>query len=162
MRRIEDYALIGDGETAALIARDGSIDWLCWPRFDSAACFAALLGKPAHGRWLLAPAGKCETSRRYRPDTLILETTFRTESGEVTLTDFMPPRDGGSNVVRVIRGSITQARSHGAIVSSDRSPIDCRGTYKYPSVGFANVSSSISTTRFGTEFSVRKGRWASR
>jgi GH15 family glucan-1,4-alpha-glucosidase len=104
MRRIEDYALIGDGETAALIARDGSIDWLCWPRFDSAACFAALLGKPAHGRWLLAPAGQCETSRRYRPDTLILETTFRTESGEVTLTDFMPPRDGGSNVVRVIRG----------------------------------------------------------
>src|SRR4051812_29196595 len=104
MRRIEDYALIGDGETAALVARDGSIDWLCWPRFDSAACFAALLGTEQHGRWLLGPVGDSEITRRYLPDTLVLETTFRTPSGEVTLTDSMPPPDGGSHVVRMIRG----------------------------------------------------------
>src|ERR671911_3073077 len=74
--RIEDYALIGDCETAALVARDGSIDWLCWPRFDSDACFAALLGTEQNGRWLLAPADEARVTRRYRPDTLILETRF--------------------------------------------------------------------------------------
>ncbi len=103
-RRIEDYALIGDGETAALVSREGSLDWLCWPRFDSPACFAALLGTPEHGRWLLAPAGAATITRRYRPDTLILETTFSTESGEVLLTDFMPPRGTASDVIRVVRG----------------------------------------------------------
>src|SRR5205085_10646243 len=79
--RIEDYALIGDCETAALVARDGSIDWLCLPRFDSGACFAALLGTPEHGRWLLTPDPKSirNVRRRYRDDTLILETTFETE-----------------------------------------------------------------------------------
>ncbi len=71
--RIEDYALIGDCHTAALVGRDGSIDWLCFPRFDSPACFAALLGKPEHGHWLLAPAGACQAvRRRYRDDTLVL------------------------------------------------------------------------------------------
>ena len=89
--RIEEYAMIGDCETAALVGRDGSIDWLCWPRFDSAGCFAALLGKAENGRWLIAPkAPPLEASRHYRPDTLILETDFRTESGSVTLIDFMP------------------------------------------------------------------------
>src|SRR2546427_7086412 len=92
--RIEDYALIGDCESAALVARDGSIDWLCWPRFDSDACFAALLGAPEHGRWLIAPkADAARVTRRYRPDTLILETRFETDEGAATLIDFMPPRE---------------------------------------------------------------------
>src|ERR671917_661281 len=89
--RIEDYALIGDCETAALVARDGSIDWLCFPRFDSGACFAALLGTPEHGRWLLAPAEPVrQVRRRYRADTLVLETTFETDDGVVTVIDGMP------------------------------------------------------------------------
>src|SRR5438105_11784358 len=102
--RIEDYALIGDCETAALVGRDGSIDWLCWPRFDSPACFAALLGKPEHGRWIISPAGKTEVRRQYRPDTLILETEFETADGAATLTDFMPVRNGQSDLVRVVTG----------------------------------------------------------
>src|ERR1700753_1463810 len=91
--RIEDYAIIGDCETAALVARDGSVDWLCWPRFDSGACFAALLGSPENGRWLIGatdPAAR--TARRYRGDALILETRFETASGAATVTDFMPLR----------------------------------------------------------------------
>src|SRR5690242_7712644 len=103
--RIEDYALIGDCETAALVGRDGSIDWLCWPRFDGGACFAALLGAPEHGRWLVAPVETPRrVTRRYRPDTLILETEFETASGVVTLIDFMPPRGIASDVVRIVRG----------------------------------------------------------
>ena len=102
---IEDYGLIGDCETAALVGRDGSIDWLCWPAFDSDACFAALLGTPRHGRWLLAPADEIKrTSRRYRDDTLILETRFETADGAVDLIDFMPPRGNASDVVRLVRG----------------------------------------------------------
>lgn len=91
--RIEDYALIGDMHTAALVGRDGSVDWLCLPRFDSGACFAALLGGRAAGRWLLAPAGggTC-TRRRYRDGTLVLETTWDRPSGCVRVLDFMPPR----------------------------------------------------------------------
>lgn len=103
--RIEDYGMIGDAETAALVGRDGSIDWLCWPAFDSDACFAALLGEPKHGRWLLRPAGKItRSSRRYWDNTLILETRFETESGVVALIDFMPPRGEASDVVRLVRG----------------------------------------------------------
>src|SRR5437764_12779433 len=91
--RIENYALIGDCESAALVGTDGSVDWLCWPRFDSDACFAALLGGPEHGRFQIRPRGKItRTSRRYRPDTLILETRFEIEEGAVTLLDFMPIR----------------------------------------------------------------------
>ena len=91
--KIEDYALIGDCETAALVGRDGSIDWLCWPRFDSAACFAALLGKPENGRWKICPRERpLSVKRSYRGDTLILETEFETDSGRVALIDFMPPR----------------------------------------------------------------------
>ena len=91
---IEDYGLIGDCESAALVARNGSIDWLCWPRFDSDACFAALLGTPDNGRWLLAPASNVKnTSRKYRDHTLILETRFETVGGAVTVIDFMPPSD---------------------------------------------------------------------
>lgn len=104
-RRIEDYALIGDCETAALIGKDGSIDWLCWPRFDSGACFAALLGTPEHGRWLIAPMDpQARVSRRYRDGTLILETDFETADGMVTLIDFMPVRDGTPDLVRMVVG----------------------------------------------------------
>jgi GH15 family glucan-1,4-alpha-glucosidase len=103
--RIEEYALIGDCETAALVARDGSMDWLCFPRFDSGACFAALLGTPEHGRWLLAPAGPIRTiRRRYRPGTLILETDYETDSGCVTLIDWMPLRTVVPDVMRIVEG----------------------------------------------------------
>src|SRR5947208_7399929 len=91
---IEQYAMIGDCQTAALVGLDGSIDWLCFPRFDSGACFAALLGTPEHGRWLVAPAGEIRAvRRRYRDGTLVLETDFETDAGAVTLIDCMPPRD---------------------------------------------------------------------
>jgi GH15 family glucan-1,4-alpha-glucosidase len=90
---IEDYGLIGDGETAALVRRDGSIDWFCWPRFDSDACFAALVGTPANGRWRVGPAMPCTTRRRYWEDTLILETEHESETGIVRVIDFMPMRD---------------------------------------------------------------------
>ena len=105
MSRIEDYGLIGDCGTAALVGRDGSIDWLCWPAFDSDACFTALLGTSENGRWLIAPAEDVAgTSRRYWDNTLILETRFETESGTVALVDFMPPRGNASDIVRLVRG----------------------------------------------------------
>ncbi len=104
MARIEDYAIIGDLETAALVERGGSIDWLCFPRFDSGACFAALLGDPDNGRWLLAPTAGGTTSRRYRGDTLILETTWENDDGAVRVYDFMPPRDEAPDVVRIVEG----------------------------------------------------------
>jgi GH15 family glucan-1,4-alpha-glucosidase len=103
--RIEEYALIGDLHTAALVGSDGSIDWLCLPHFDSGACFAALLGDQRHGRWLIAPAEEVRSrSRRYVPETLVLETDFETGGGAVRVIDFMPPRDGDANVVRIVRG----------------------------------------------------------
>src|SRR6516165_4420615 len=102
--RIEDYALIGDCKTAALVGRDGSIDWLCWPRFDSAACFAALLGEADNGRWLMAPQHPpLGVTRRYRPGTLVLETEFQTETGRAAIIDFMPPADG-ADLVRIVIG----------------------------------------------------------
>jgi GH15 family glucan-1,4-alpha-glucosidase len=104
-QKIEDYALIGDCETAALVGRNGSIDWLCWPAFDSDACFAAILGTDKNGRWLIAPTGDVTgISRRYLDNTLILETRFETESGTVALVDFMPPRGKASDIVRLVRG----------------------------------------------------------
>ncbi len=107
--RIEDYALIGDCETAALVSREGSIDWLCWPDFASPACFAALLGTADNGYWRLAPAVKnfakeVSVERHYRPRTMILETTFTVGKGVVTLIDFMPPRGKFSDVIRIVRG----------------------------------------------------------
>ena len=103
--KIEDYALIGDCHSAALIGRDGSIDWLCWPRFDSAACFAALLGTPGHGRWKIAPASpRCTVRRQYREDTLILETEFETDEGRVAVIDFMPTRATHCHLVRILEG----------------------------------------------------------
>ncbi|HUP60228.1 MAG TPA: glycoside hydrolase family 15 protein [Thermoanaerobaculia bacterium] len=103
--KIEDYALIGDLQTCALVGRDGSIDWLCVPRFDSQACFAALLGTPEHGRWLLAPKGGIRSvRRRYRGDSLILETEFECDSGRVRLIDFMPIRNQVADLVRIVEG----------------------------------------------------------
>ncbi len=102
---IEDYALIGDCRTAALVGRDGSIDWLCFPRFDSAACFAALLGGAEHGRWLLAPSAKIKSARRqYLDDSLVLETEFQTARGRVRVIDFMPVSDERWDVVRIVEG----------------------------------------------------------
>src|SRR3989454_5301898 len=105
MRRIEDYALLGDLETAALVHRSGSIDWCCFPRFDSGACFAALLGGPENGRWLLAPATEIRRQeRRYRHDTLILESVFETVEGRIRAIDFMPPRGLAPDIVRIVEG----------------------------------------------------------
>ncbi|CAN5827636.1 glycoside hydrolase family 15 protein [soil metagenome] len=102
---LEDYALIGDCETAALVSRNGSIDWLCWPRFDSGACFAALLGTADHGRWIIESTDPdVRTTRRYRPRTLILETRIETADAAVLVIDFMPPRGRNSDVVRLVRG----------------------------------------------------------
>ena len=102
--RIEDYALIGDCQTAALVGRDGSIDWLCLPYFSSGACFAALLGTADHGRWRIAPVKPASTKRKYRDETLILETEFETPDGAVTLIDGMPPRSGEPDLVRIVEG----------------------------------------------------------
>ena len=103
--RIEDYAVIGDTQTAALVGRDGSIDWLCLPRFDSGACFAALLGDRSNGQWQIHPASAVlATSRRYRGESLVLETTFETAEGTVRVVDFMPIRDRDPDVVRIVEG----------------------------------------------------------
>ncbi len=101
---IEDYGLIGDTHTAALVGRDGSIDWLCLPRFDSGACFAALLGDERHGRWLLAPAEPLTARRRYRPGTLILESEFSTADGTVRVVDCMARRGGAADIIRLVEG----------------------------------------------------------
>lgn len=104
-RRIEDYALIGDEQTAALVGRNGSVDWLCLPRFDSAACFAALLGGDEHGHWRIAPKGAGDCTRRaYRPDTLVLDTEWDTAEGSVRVTDLMPQREGAPDLVRIVEG----------------------------------------------------------
>ncbi len=103
MPAIEDYALLGDLQTAALVNRNGSLDWCCFPRFDSGACFAALLGGKEHGRWLLAPVGTVRrVARRYRHDTLILETVYETEDGVVRAIEFMPPRGHAPDIVRIV------------------------------------------------------------
>src|SRR5438105_606257 len=102
---VEDYALIGDCHTAALVGRDGSIDWLCLPRFDSGACFAALLGEPGHGRWLIAPVAKVSRAqRRYRDGTLVLETELETDEGAVRIIDSMLLSDERWDIVRIVEG----------------------------------------------------------
>ncbi|WP_061937261.1 glycoside hydrolase family 15 protein [Aureimonas sp. AU22] len=101
---LEDYALIGDGETVALVSKHGSVDWLCLPRFDSPACCAALLGDKRHGFWRLAPEGEVlERRQSYRPDTMVLDTEFRCEAGTLVVTDFMPQREGRPLLVRIVR-----------------------------------------------------------
>ncbi|WP_435129505.1 glycoside hydrolase family 15 protein [Actinacidiphila sp. bgisy144] len=114
---IEDYAIIGDLQTAALVGRDGSIDWLCLPRFDSGACFAALLGDRDNGRWRIAPvnSGHC-ASRSYRGDTLVLDTVWETPSGTVRVTDFMPQRDKAPDVIRVVEGISGEVAMHTELV----------------------------------------------
>jgi GH15 family glucan-1,4-alpha-glucosidase len=111
---IEDYALLGDTQSVALVGRDGSLDWMCLPRFDSPACFAALLGDGQHGRWKLAPKGgvPVRSQRRYRDDTLVLDTTFTTPDGRVRVTDCMPPRDRTPDVVRVVEGLEGEVAMH--------------------------------------------------
>jgi GH15 family glucan-1,4-alpha-glucosidase len=110
---IEDYALIGNCQSAALVGRNGSIDWLCWPYFDSDACFAALLGSPNHGRWLIAPAAaEVDASRRYRGDTMILETLFETTEGSVTVVDFMPIGLDTFSIVRRVQGRRGRVAMH--------------------------------------------------
>jgi GH15 family glucan-1,4-alpha-glucosidase len=103
--RIEDYAIIGDLHSAALVGADGSVDWLCLPRFDSPACFAALLGDDPNGHWRIAPAagGRC-TRRRYHNDTLVLETEWETPEGTMRVVDCMPPRGVAPNLVRIVEG----------------------------------------------------------
>ncbi|CAM5573919.1 glucoamylase [Streptomyces tanashiensis] len=104
-QRIDDYALIGDLQTAALIGRDGSVDWLCLPRFDSAACFAAILGDENNGHWTIAPKGATScTSRRYAEDSLVLETSWETRTGTVKVVDFMPQRDRSPDLMRIVEG----------------------------------------------------------
>lgn len=104
-RMIEDYGMIGDGHSAALVSRAGSIDWLCWPRFDSDACFAALLGTQEHGFWQIAPLEQARSDRCYQTDTLVLQTEFTTAAGKAQLIDFMPVRDHGPQVLgRIVRG----------------------------------------------------------
>ncbi|WP_089100802.1 glycoside hydrolase family 15 protein [Streptomyces hyaluromycini] len=115
-RRIEDYALIGDEQTAALVGRDGSIDWLCLPRFDSAACFARLLGDEDHGHWRIAPQGATTCTRRgYRPDTLVLDTEWESAEGTVRVTDLMPQRDRAPDVVRIVEGVSGRVTVHSTL-----------------------------------------------
>jgi GH15 family glucan-1,4-alpha-glucosidase len=114
--RIEDYALIGDCETAALVSRDGSIDWLCWPRFDSDAVFAALLGSRDNGRWLIAPRREAYVTRRYRPRTLVLETHFETRDGAAVIIDFMPLRGRDRRIVRIVKGERGTVAFHTELV----------------------------------------------
>src|SRR5215470_423992 len=113
---IEDYALIGDCRSAALVSRSGSIDWLCWPRFDSEACFAALLGSRDYGRWLVAPRDNARITRRYRADTLILETCFETADGSAVLVDFMPFYGDRSEIVRLVHGTRGRVRMHTELI----------------------------------------------
>jgi GH15 family glucan-1,4-alpha-glucosidase len=115
--RIEDYALLGDCQTVALVSRAGSVDWLCVPRFDSGACFAALLGTPQNGRWLLAPAGEVRACRRhYLDDTLVLETEHETDEGIVAVTDFMPIRGVAPDIVRIVEGKHGRVRMKSELV----------------------------------------------
>ena len=134
---IEDYALIGDRHTAALVGKNGSIDWLCLPRFDSPACFAALLGDESHGFWQLSPTTEFESSRRYVDDSAALETTFTTADGEVTLLDVMPTGDDRSDVVRDRHrrprapcGCGTSGWSASTTASSSPGYVDARSTVR--------------------------------
>ena len=168
---IESYALIGDCHTAALIGSDGSMDWLCFPRFDSGACFAALLGGPEHGRWLLAPAGKVKSvRRRYRRDSLILETDFHTSRGSVRVIDFMPMSDERWDVVRIVQGltgtvalrmELVVRFDYGSIVPWVRRADDLMLITAGPDTLELASSVAVEGENMKTvaEFSVRKGKY---
>ena len=129
MTRIEDYAFLSDTQTGALVSRDGCVDWLCFPRFDSGACFASLLGTEENGRWKLWPNDEIRnTRRRYRGDTLILETEVETANGVVRLIDFMPPRGTNPDIVRIVegvRGSVPMRMQLIIRFDTDRSCCGC-------------------------------------
>ncbi|MEU2388838.1 glycoside hydrolase family 15 protein [Streptomyces sp. NPDC012461] len=170
--RIEDYALISDLETAAMVSRHGSIDWLCLPRFDSPACLAALLGTPEHGFWRVAPVGRGACNRRaYRPDTLVLDSVWESEQGAVRVTDFMPPRTQWPCVVRVIEGlsGAVPMRSelrlrfhHGRVVPWIRGVGACTVAVAGPDAVWLDIDepASVSDRQDATvvDFTVRAGR----
>ncbi|MFC9737583.1 glycoside hydrolase family 15 protein [Streptomyces noursei] len=161
--RIEDYALIGDLQTAALVGRNGSIDWLCLPRFDSPACFAALVGDQDNGHWTLAPrAAGARAQRTYRGDSLILDTVWETEEGSVRVTDFMPQRDHMPDVVRVVEGlrgrvemrSVLRLRfDYGRVVPWVRATEGCRVAVAGPDSVWLRTPSA--STTYGEDFSTR-------
>ncbi|HEV7363275.1 MAG TPA: glycoside hydrolase family 15 protein [Solirubrobacteraceae bacterium] len=167
--RIEDYGLIGDLGTAALVGRNGSIDWLCLPRFDSGACFAALLGDETHGRWLIAPAGEVtRTERRYRPGTLVLETDFETADGVVRVIDFMPRREGPPQLMRIVeslRGCVPMRMElrprfdYGAIAPMVEPRVDGAAAYVGPDALHLStpVELAIEDHALAAEFSVPEG-----
>ena len=127
--RIEDYAVIGDMHTAALVGRDGSIDWLCLPRFDSPACFAALLGTQDNRHWRIGPQGVSTcTRRRYRPDTLILETEWETPDGNVRVSTSCPRGDNAANVVRIVEGVSGRWRCRACSACASTTEPRCRGS----------------------------------
>lgn len=126
--KIEDYALIGDCQTAALVGKDGSIDWLCWPTFSSEACLARLLGTTENGYWKIAPCeGEWKTSRKYREHTLIVETVFESPNGAVRLTDFMPVRGKNSDVVRIVEEFAERCAYRWSCVCASITAAPCRG-----------------------------------
>ncbi|MFD7668940.1 glycoside hydrolase family 15 protein [Streptomyces sp. NPDC059788] len=161
--RIEDYALIGDLQTAALIGRDGSVDWLCLPHFDSAACFAALLGDRENGHWLLAPAATdARPERSYRGDSLVLDTVWHTPTGSVRVTDFMPHRDRAPDVVRIVEGlkgtvtmrSVLRLRfDYGLVVPWVRHVDGCRVAVAGPDSAWLRTEPEVET--YGQGFSTR-------
>ncbi|WP_226030815.1 glycoside hydrolase family 15 protein, partial [Streptomyces hyderabadensis] len=168
---IEDYALIGDQQTAALVSTDGSVDWLCLPRFDSAACFAKLLGDEDNGHWRIAPKGaeRC-TRRAYRPDTLVLDTEWETAEGAVRVTDLMPQRDRAPDLVRIVEGlrgevtvrSVLRLRfDHGSIVPWVRRADGHRVAVAGPDSAWLRSEPEVHTwgEDFGThaEFTVAEG-----
>ncbi|MFH9422467.1 glycoside hydrolase family 15 protein [Streptomyces sp. NPDC017529] len=160
---IEDYALIGDLQTAALVGRDGSVDWLCLPHFDSAACFAALLGDRENGHWLLAPAGPdARPERSYRGDSLVLDTVWHTGTGRVRVTDFMPQRDRAPDVVRIVEGlegdvamqGVLRLRfDYGLVVPWVRHVGDCRVAVAGPDSVWLRTEPEVKT--YGQGFSTR-------
>ncbi|KOG52467.1 glucoamylase [Streptomyces griseoflavus] len=160
---IEDHALIGDLQTAALIGRDGSVDWLCLPHFDSAACFAALLGDRENGHWLLAPADSdARSERSYRGDTLVLDTVWRTGTGSVKVTDFMPQRDRAPDLVRIVEGlegevamqGVLRLRfDYGLVVPWVRHVGRCRVAVAGPDSAWLRTEPDVET--YGQGFSTR-------
>jgi GH15 family glucan-1,4-alpha-glucosidase len=167
--RVEDYGLIGDLGTAALVGRNGSIDWLCLPRFDSGACFAALLGDETHGRWLIAPADEVtRTERRYRPGTLVLETDFETADGVVRLIDFMPRREGPPQLMRIVEGlrgrvpmrmDLRPRFDYGAIAPMVEPRVDGAAAYVGPDALHLStpVELAIEDRALAAEFTVPEG-----